>query len=163
MNPIFLSPELMTYLPRLALAVVLSGVIGWERETGGKAAGFRTHVLFGLGTALFMLLGLEVARLATDSAAEQTARVFAGLVQGIGFLGAGVILREAGEVRGLTTAAGLWTVAAVAVASALGAYLLAVIATLLALVTLRLLKLPEQALESRRRRLAHKQQREEFE
>lgn len=162
MNPILLSPELVTYLPRLALAVVLSGVIGWERETGGKAAGFRTHVLFGLGTALFMLLGLEVARLATDSA-EQTARVFAGLVQGIGFLGAGVILREAGEVRGLTTAAGLWTVAAVAVASTLGAYLLAVIATLLALVTLRLLKLPEQALESRRRRLAHKQQREEFE
>lgn len=162
MNPLLLSPELMTYLPRLALAVLLSGVIGWERETGGKAAGFRTHVLFGLGTALFMLLGVEIARLAADSA-EQTARVFAGLVQGIGFLGAGVILREAGEVRGLTTAAGIWTVAAVAVASALGAYVLAVIVTLLALVTLRLLKLPEQALESRRRRLAHKQQREEFE
>lgn len=156
MSPISLTPELTTYLPRLMLAVVLSGIIGLERETGGKAAGFRTHILFGLGTALFMLLAIELARAAADSA-EQTARVLAGLVQGIGFLGAGVILREAGEVRGLTTAAGIWSVAAVSVACALGAYWLAVVAAALALVTLRLLKLPELRLEQSRRRGAQKE------
>ena len=142
--------ELTVYLPRLVLAVVLSGVIGLEREMGGKPAGLRTHVLFGLGTALFMLLGIEAAKSSADEG-QQIVRAFAGLVQGIGFLGAGVILREQGEVRGLTTAAGIWAVAAVSMACALGSFLLAIISTGLALVTLHWLKVPEQRLRMRRR------------
>jgi putative Mg2+ transporter-C (MgtC) family protein len=157
-----LEQQLYVYVPRLALAVILSGIIGWERETEGKAAGFRTHMLFGLGTCLFMLLGIEIAQAALDIP-EQVARVFAGLVQGIGFLGAGVILREAGEVRGLTTAAGIWAVAAVSVSVALGAYLLAIIAAALMLIALRLLKRPEIALEQRRRHRVARRRDADFE
>jgi putative Mg2+ transporter-C (MgtC) family protein len=154
--------QLYVYLPRLALAVILSGIIGWERETEGKAAGFRTHLLFGMGTCLFTLLGIEIAQTAVDPS-EEVARIFAGLVQGIGFLGAGVILREAGEVRGLTTAAGIWAVAAMSVSVAVGAYLLAVITAALILIALRLLKKPEIALEKNRRHRVARRRDTDFE
>ncbi|MCD5994448.1 MgtC/SapB family protein [Pseudomonas sp. CDFA 602] len=122
---------------RLVTAAVLGGILGFEREHRGKAAGVRTHMLVAMGAALFVL----VPRLAgADDAA--ISRVIQGLVAGIGFLGAGTILkdnvRSAGQVKGLTTAAGLWMTAAIGVAAGLGREATAVLSTVLALGILRL-------------------------
>src|SRR6516162_6183876 len=91
---------------RLGLAVVLGGAVGLEREQGGKRAGIRTHMLVSLGAALFTLIGIEVG---------DATRVMQGVAAGVGFLGAGTILKlsEEHEVKGLTTAAGIWLTAAV--------------------------------------------------
>jgi putative Mg2+ transporter-C (MgtC) family protein len=117
-------------LLRLGIAVLLAGIIGWEREVHGRPAGVRTHMLVALGAALFT----EVGRgLGGDSA-----RVAAQVVTGIGFLGAGTIMRMGGEIKGLTTAASIWAVAAIAMAVAAGGpfIIVAVAGTILALITL---------------------------
>lgn len=110
---------------RLVAAGVLGGLIGAQREKVHSAAGFRTHILVALGAALFVLAGRE-AGFTTDS----TSRVVQGIVAGIGFLGAGTILKlaEKGEVHGLTTAATIWVTAAVGVAAALSQLWLAALA-----------------------------------
>jgi putative Mg2+ transporter-C (MgtC) family protein len=122
---------------RLLIAALLGGILGYEREHRGKAAGIRTHMLVCMGAALFVL----VPRLAgADDAA--LSRVVQGLVAGIGFLGAGTILkdgvRSAAQVKGLTTAAGLWMTAAIGVAAGMGREATAVLSTLLALGVLSL-------------------------
>ena len=121
---------------RLALAAVLGGVIGYERESKGKAAGLRTHMLVALGSALFVLVVQQ-----SGGSADSVSRVIQGLVAGIGFLGAGAILHNRSDphIRGLTTAAGVWMTAAIGVAAGLGRELTAILATLLALVILALL------------------------
>lgn len=107
-------------LLRAALAAGLGFVLGWERETCGSPAGDRTYALIGLGAAVLAGLGVELYP-------AETARLIAGVATGIGFLGAGVILRSpSGEVRGLTTAAGMWAAAAVGVVAGLGRSVLAV-------------------------------------
>lgn len=131
-------PAQMTRITvRLLIAAVLGGILGYEREYRGKAAGIRTHMLVCMGAALFVL----VPRMAgADDAA--ISRVVQGLVAGIGFLGAGTILkdgvRSAAHVKGLTTAAGLWMTAAIGVAAGMGREATAVLSTLLALGTLSL-------------------------
>jgi putative Mg2+ transporter-C (MgtC) family protein len=115
---------------RLVAAAALSGVIGFEREVAQKAAGVRTHMLVGLGAGLFTLVGV------TGFVGSDPARVAAQVVAGVGFLGAGAIFRHGVTVRGLTTAAGLWTSAAVGMAAGLGEYAVAVVATGVALVVL---------------------------
>ena len=115
---------------RLVAAAALSGVIGFEREVAQKAAGLRTHMLVGLGAGLFTLVGV------TGFVGSDPARVAAQVVAGVGFLGAGAIFRHGVTVRGLTTAAGLWTSAAVGMAAGLGEYAVAVVATGVALVVL---------------------------
>lgn len=101
-------------LLRAALAAGLGFVLGWEWKRRGSPAGDRTYTLVGLGSATLAGLGVELYP-------AETARLIAGVVTGIGFLGAGVILRSAaGEVRGLTTAAGMWATAAVGVVAGLG-------------------------------------------
>jgi putative Mg2+ transporter-C (MgtC) family protein len=117
-------------LARLAIAAVLSGVIGFEREVAQKAAGLRTHMLVGLGSAVFSLLGVAAFP------GSDPARIAAQVVTGIGFLGAGAIFRHGFTVRGLTTAAGLWTVAAVGMASGIGEWEVALVATGVAVVVL---------------------------
>ncbi len=123
---------------RLVLAATLGGALGYEREHVGKPAGLRTHMLVAIGSALFVLAPRE-------SGADQQAisRVVQGLVAGIGFLGAGSILkyREGHDevVEGLTTAAGIWTTAAIGVTVAMGRGSTAVVATLLSLFILRVL------------------------
>lgn len=117
---------------RLLMAALLGGILGYEREHRGKAAGIRTHMLVCMGAALFVL----VPRMAgADDAA--LSRVVQGIVAGIGFLGAGTILkdgvRSAAQVKGLTTAAGLWMTAAIGVAAGMGREATAVLSTLLAL------------------------------
>ena len=102
---------------RLLAAALLGAVIGYEREAAGKAAGLRTHMLVSLGAALFVIGGLE-----SGMDAEDLSRIIQGLATGIGFVGAGAILKldEERKIRGLTTAAGIWLTAAVGVAAGLG-------------------------------------------
>jgi len=128
--------ELTRILLRLTLAVLLGGLIGYEREVSGKPAGLRTHMLVAMGSALFVLVPLQAGVPLTDMS-----RVLQGLISGIGFLGAGAIIKLNSEedVRGLTTAASIWTVAAIGVACGLGREATAVIATLFGLAILQLL------------------------
>jgi putative Mg2+ transporter-C (MgtC) family protein len=135
-------PDLATWeiLVRLAAAAALGGVIGIERELREREAGFRTHMLVSVGAALFTLVS---AYAWTDFAFSQSSgvtfdptRIAAQIVTGIGFIGAGAIIRQGLTVRGLTTAATLWMVAAIGMACGAGFYWAAVIATAIALVGL---------------------------
>jgi|GEM_PF-89541 len=124
--------ELMM-LGRMALAIALCAVIGVEREFHGRPAGLRTHLLVGGGAALIMIIGVTFAQrtlAGADSAVTlDIARLVAGVVTGIGFLGAGTIIRQGDWVRGLTTAASVWFVAGVGIATGLGLYVIAAGAT----------------------------------
>lgn len=118
---------------RLSLAAALGGILGYEREQRGKSAGLRTHMIVALGAALFVLIPQQAG--GTDA---DLARIIQGLVAGIGFLGAGSIIKGSGdtEVKGLTTAAGIWLTAAIGMAAGMGREATAVLSTLLALVIL---------------------------
>lgn len=125
---------------RLTLASLLGGLLGVEREHRGKAAGMRTHMLVASGAALFVLIPQQAG--VSDG---ELMRVLQGLVAGIGFLGAGSIIKSTGteQVTGLTTAAGIWFTAAIGVAAGMGREASAVLSTLLALIILSLVpKLP---------------------
>ncbi len=119
---------------RLGLALVCGGLLGWERESEGKPAGVRTHMLVCLGSCLFLLVA---ARTATTPNNEAAARVISGVVQGIGFLGAGTIMRDGGAVFGLTSAASIWVTSAIGIALGAGAFDVALVATGLASLILR--------------------------
>ena len=120
---------------RLVLAVVLGGLLGWEREVQRKPAGLRTLMLVSLASAIFVLGARQAAFFAGEPL--DAVRAMAGVAQGVGFLGAGLILRTRGEVRWLTTATSLWVAAAVGFATAEGLYVLALSGTLLAFAILR--------------------------
>lgn len=132
----------------LLLASVLGAVVGFERELHGRPAGLRTHILLSLGAALFGMLSQGMAAQHGDPG-----RIAAQVVTGVGFLGAGTILHLGGTVRGLTTAASIWTTAAIGLAVGLNRqyWLLALVATLLAFLTLRAAHLLEDWLKVRRR------------
>jgi len=117
---------------RLILGFVLSGIVGLEREVSLKPAGLRTHILVGLGSTLLTILSLE-AFPGSDSS-----RVAASIIVGIGFLGAGTIIKTKEKVVGLTTAASLWIVASIGVATGAEYYLLAAVTTILAFLVLKL-------------------------
>src|SRR5262245_5214632 len=128
------SPAALTrVVVRLVLAATLGGVLGFERERRGKQAGMRTHMRIAVGAAMFAFVPQQAGM--SDDA---VARVLQGLVAGIGFLGAGPILKleQRMEVRGLTTAAGIWLTAAMGMTVGLGRGATAVVATLLALLIL---------------------------
>lgn len=143
-------PDLETWeiLARLAAAAALGGVIGIERELREREAGFRTHMLVSVGAALFTLVSAYAwSDFAFSPAAGVTfdpTRIAAQIVTGIGFIGAGAIIRQGLSVRGLTTAATLWMVAAIGMACGAGFYWAAVIATAIALVGLGPLRLVSQ-------------------
>jgi len=118
-------------LGKLALAALLGGAIGWGRERIHRPAGLRTYMLVAMGSALFTLLSREAFGPVADPS-----RIASQIIVGIGFLGAGTLVRTGEWVRGLTTAAGLWTVAAIGMAVGVGALLLAISATALVLVVL---------------------------
>ena len=140
-------PDLATWeiLVRLAAAAALGGVIGIERELREREAGFRTHMLVSVGAALFTLVSAYAWSDFTFSTAAgvtfDPTRIAAQIVTGIGFIGAGAIIRQGLSVRGLTTAATLWMVAAIGMACGAGFYWAAVIATAIALVGLGPLRL----------------------
>lgn len=127
---------------RLTTALLAGTALGWEREAHHKPAGLKTHMLVALGSAGFMLAGVQlheqlVAQNQADAA--DLLKVLAGIVGGIGFLGAGSIMRTGGEVQGLTTAATIWMASAAGIACSLGLYVLAGVAVGLALLTLLVL------------------------
>jgi putative Mg2+ transporter-C (MgtC) family protein len=131
-------PEWELYV-RLVVAAGMGGAIGLERELRDQPAGFRTHTLVALGSCLFALVsafGIDALLGEASSARTDPTRIAAQIVSGIGFLGAGAILRYGTTVRGLTTAASLWVVAAIGMAAAFGAYLLSLTTTALTLVAL---------------------------
>lgn len=119
---------------RLLVAFALSAVIGFEREWYRKPAGLRTLVLVGVGSALFTLISFRLRDVLPGVLADP-GRIAAQIVTGVGFLGAGAVIRAKGNVVGLTTAASIFVVAAVGMASAFGLYVEAVAATILALIT----------------------------
>jgi len=133
---------------RLLIAAILSGVLGYEREKKGKAAGMRTHMLVALGAALFVLIPQQTG----VSDADMT-RVLQGLVAGVGFLGAGAIIRvnDNSEVKGMTTAAGIWLTAAIGMAAGMGREATAILCTALALGVLSIFPKVAQSLEGQDR------------
>ncbi|MBI3997727.1 MAG: MgtC/SapB family protein [Armatimonadetes bacterium] len=132
-------------LARLALAVALGGLIGFERESVDKPAGFRTNILVCVGAALFAL----VSREGFFGSGADPSRVASSIVVGIGFLGAGTIWRTGGGVQGLTTAATLWSVAAIGTAVGIGYYYGAMGATAIVIGVLTLMKSLERRLPRR--------------
>jgi putative Mg2+ transporter-C (MgtC) family protein len=137
--------ELITQLLLLLLAFVLSAVIGIERERRLKSAGLRTHILVGLGSALFTLIS-AYGFASLGHAAPDPSRIAAQVVTGIGFVGAGVIFVNRGNVVGLTTAASIWVTAAVGMACGAGLPVLAVAGTALHLVAVGTLPTAERLL-----------------
>jgi putative Mg2+ transporter-C (MgtC) family protein len=142
----FLRPIDIELVLRVTLAFVLGGVIGYEREIIQRPAGLRTHMLVAAGSAAFTVV--SIYGFAGEGTVRDPARVAAQVVTGVGFLGAGTIWRTSSTVRGLTTAASIWLVAAIGMLSGTGLYLLAVFTTLCGFATLRWGRPP-----SRRRRL----------
>lgn len=129
-----MSPEVEMVL-RLLLAVVLGGIVGWERQMAKKPAGLRTHLLVCIGAALFTLASIY------GFEGGDPARVAAGIVAGIGFLGAGTIIRSGeGILVGLTTASSIWAIAAIGMVAGSGLYILAAVGTAVMLIALRIFK-----------------------
>lgn len=122
---------LLEMILRVLLAAVLGAAIGYERERHGKAAGLRDHMLISVGAALF-----TIASILGFGAGADPARIAAGIVAGVGFIGAGVIFRGGEGVAGITTAASIWVAAAIGLAAGAGLYLISAVATAITVGTL---------------------------
>lgn len=153
-------------LGRLLLAALVGGALGWEREWHHKPAGLRTHMLVSLGAAVFMVAALDSAHDAglaggdrLDPLRLDPLRVVAGILGGVGFLGAGTIIRGRGGVEGITTAASIWLAAAIGTVTGMGYYLLTVAAGALGLMILLFVGVAET--KAQRRRRARKEAEEE--
>jgi len=135
-------------LARLVVGTLLGAVIGYERHVHGRPAGLRTHLLVGLASTTFMLVSTHFVYFQhyakDDLVAVDTSRIAASVVTGVGFLGGGAILRSGLNVQGLTTAAGLWLVAAIGLSAGAGMYLISVSSTLLGVVALTVLRRVER-------------------
>ncbi len=130
-----------TILIRLGLSLAVGGIIGLDRELEHKPAGLRTMILVCLGSTIFVLIGSHISLTGLEQG-----RIIAGVITGIGFLGAGAIIRTGGDVHGLTTAATIWLVCGLGLAVGCGAYILAIITCIISLVILRILGVVEHAL-----------------
>lgn len=139
-----------SYLGRLAIALLLGAVVGLEREFKGKPAGMRTNMLICVGSCLVMIISIEIARLAP--AVSDPGRIAAQVVTGIGFLGAGTIIRSRFHIVGLTTAATIWALSALGLAVGAGYIVLSIVGAALVTATLVLVGLVEERLESKRSR-----------
>ena len=140
-----LSPDVVT---KILLAVLLGGVIGFEREMHGRSAGLRTHMLVCLGAVLASIVG----RYTASCTGNDPSRIAAGVITGVGFLGAGVIIRMEQGIRGLTTAACLWLVAALGVVIAFDLYAVAMASTAISVIVLFALSRLERILPETRSR-----------
>lgn len=129
---------------RLSMAIILGAAIGYERELRGKAAGLRTHMLVSLGAAIFILVPLQSGMEVADAS-----RVLQGIIAGVGFLGAGAIIKfnTDGEIKGLTTAASVWVAAAIGIAAGMGLEATAVVSTLATLFILAVVKRVEDSIK----------------
>lgn len=124
---------------QVIVAALLGGLIGLEREARGREAGFRTNILIAIGACLFTILSIQGFPL-QDSSARDTSRVAAQIVSGIGFLGAGALFQTRNHIKGMTTAATIWLVAAIGMTVGVGAYGLAIFTSVLTFIVLRLLR-----------------------
>ena len=134
----------MTLLPLVASAL-LGGLLGLERELAGRWAGLRTHMLVALGAAMFMVVGSEV----TKAVPSELSRIIQGVATGIGFIGAGTILKLSSQERvsGLTTASSIWAAAAIGIGVGLRMYAISVTATVIALFILKVLTHAEKKID----------------
>jgi putative Mg2+ transporter-C (MgtC) family protein len=124
---------------RLLIAMIAGAIIGWEREKHDKPAGLRTHMLVSLGAAAFMLGAVELCselENVTDAVTLDPLRALAGIIGGVGFLGAGSIIQSRGSVSGVTTAASIWVCAAIGTCSGMGLHKLAILCGVLTLIVL---------------------------
>ncbi len=133
--------NVLDVLMRLLLSVVIGGTIGWERGAARRPAGFRTHILVSLGAAVAMLTGEMVS---IHSGNGDPTRIASQVISGIGFLGAGTILKVGVNIKGLTTAASLWATACLGIAAGAGLYLLAGLGLVIVLLTLTILERMEK-------------------
>ncbi len=148
----WLGDDFDTMAFRIVLAVVLSGIIGFERELKKHSAGFRTHILVGVGSCLMMLLslyGFEQYIDKYDTIRFDPARIPSYVISGIGFLGAGTIMVHRMTIKGLTTAASIWVVAGLGLVVGVGLYSIAVLTTIVVLLSLIFLNQIEEKIFSR--------------
>lgn len=143
-----MTESLVTYFVRLLIALAIGGAIGLEREFKGKSAGIRTNILMCMGSCLIMIISIDVARAAGGAA--DPGRIAAQVVTGVGFLGAGAIIRSRFHISGLTTAATIWVLSALGLAIGAGYILLSVIGAFLITVTLIFIRYIEDAINKRR-------------
>jgi putative Mg2+ transporter-C (MgtC) family protein len=127
------------FVVRVALAAILGGLIGLEREWGMREAGLRTNMLISVASCLFTYLGIEALPFG-EGIIRDPARIAAQIVSGVGFLGAGAVIQRRNKIQGLTTAATIWMVAAIGMAAGAGAYFSAVFSTLITLAALVMLR-----------------------
>lgn len=145
----------LEFLMRILVAGALAALLGLERESANRFAGLRTHIMVGIGSALFSVLGVmsvEVMKASENgSLGADPTRIIHSIALGIGFLGSGIVFvsRHDDRVHGLTTAASVWTTAAVGVAAAFAMYILAIGVTLLTLFVLRVLRIAEKKIDRR--------------
>jgi putative Mg2+ transporter-C (MgtC) family protein len=128
---------------RLGAAALLGGAIGWDRQKQGRAAGLRTHMMVALGSAAFILVGMEIFATGVDQSGQvqfDAGRVIQGIAGGVGFLGAGAIIHSGGKVQGLTTAAGMWACAAMGLAAGAGLYPSALLITFMCILILTVVR-----------------------
>ena len=125
---------------KLLLAVIVGGFTGYERERSNQFAGFRTHILVSIGSCISSIIALQLFTQYSGTSNMDPARLPAQVLSGIGFLGAGAILKNSNGIRGLTTAAGIWTTACIGIAIGYGQYVLGISAWLLVMITLYILK-----------------------
>lgn len=122
---------------RIILSVILGAIIGYEREITKKPAGLRTHIFIGMGSCLFTISSIQLIPTNTDLMFDAT-RIAAGIVTGAAFIGAGSIIARRGDIKGVTTAASIWIVAALGLMVGLGNYLLPIVSTIIAFFVLRI-------------------------
>ena len=125
---------------KLILAVIVGGFTGYEREKSNQFAGFRTHILVAIGSCITSIIALELFTKYSSISTMDPARLPAQVLSGIGFLGAGAILKNSNGIRGLTIAAGIWTTACIGIAIGYGQYVAGIVAWLLVMATLYILK-----------------------
>ncbi len=143
-------------LIRILLSVIFGGIIGFERSKRARPAGLRTHILVTMGSCLIMIVSLYIYQAYKKEVPLDPARIAAGVVTGIGFLGAGSIIRSAQEVRGLTTAASIWVSAGIGLAVGCGLYFASFVVTIFSLGVLFYLRRLEAALEIKNLEKEHK-------
>ncbi|WP_088005875.1 MgtC/SapB family protein [Indiicoccus explosivorum] len=141
----FITSDIFTLTVRLFVAALLCGVIGFEREAQQQPAGFRTHLLVGMSSCLMMVMALQgFTEYMTDAGSSvirmDPTRIPAYVISGIGFLGAGTIIVQHGSIRGLTTAASIWTAAGIGLVVGVGMYYAAVLATIISVLALYVFK-----------------------
>lgn len=137
-------------LLKIFLACILGGFIGLERESVNRPAGFRTHILVSVGATVVMITNIELVRIMAETSEVQPGRFGAAVISGIGFLGAGTIIKEGSTVKGLTTAASLWTTACIGLALGSGLYGIAFGATIFVYLTLEIFPKLQRRLTSKK-------------